>query len=1061
MAGTWRVCVAVVTVACALLPLGAAEVQDNNTVIPLPQVTVGLKVLQQNVTERSKEQPKGVAVLSMAEGGTEGNRSLVWGRGVPPTPPFTTQDAPHPLPPPVVTVSSRLLYKKEEERDSGSRSAFVDDVPLREIEFDPVPPGEMYRTDTTHAQSTMLAWAGAFVSLLQPASIPLDLLRAALEQQISGEDLIRQSLKVEPGFMACMGVGLSLAIGVPAFGLFVCCCRLCGRCGGSKTQHHHTSCFNCQRRTLTTCLATISLSVLLGVVMAVVSNERLGSAVGVAQRSVHNNVRDLDTFLSNTKMQLRFLVTNAFEQTSDAIFNDLDDIEYLLGRPLQRELAGEAQIEVALDSLLDISSSLRNIASRMRTLEESRSQAAARAEELRGRLAELSADIQRFVARCTLEDMELCTTLDTRGLDIGSRFDSFSFSEQLRLLAAVENQNLTETARHARLEFENIPAYVEAMTRKTRQEAKRVVRDYRGRLYSKIRGLDDVAFDLEVRTRDLTWRFDRAAAILQEHEPYRWYTGLAISVSLGFVWVLMTIGVCCGSSAHHHHQSPTERSCVSNSAGQTLISSVFFMFFVSGVLWIVVVGLFLVGAHAHAFVCHPLYEEPRFPTLTHLLDRSGMVYKTGPLLTNLIHPGRDVQLNVGSVLSLCKEGKTAYEVFQLRHYFDLEAEVTRRTKLDLTGSLGNLKINLSEVELLSPEAEIHLSQFLNSIKIDLMPYKKEMEKPLVNKNLPALAEQMQIVAGQLRSVSASAELFRMVARLRNLISTTLHPLEKRKDDVTYQVATLDMEAMPLQRQINQSAGHLRTIQYFIHNHGSSLAEAKARGYVQRILAYTHQFSTHVKNSALHTVAPCTPVWELFDSARGVTCKGIIEPLNALWLATSWCLLLFLPAICLGLALARFFLRMDYDDDTLPLHSNGSPPGSNTNLQGGSWSYREKEHRQGYNGHHHQHNGTEMTTRRQRHTSRRNRRSSKATVDPLELVALAQVSAWRDAWRAGASFVTLELVSQNVQRPLEWVRRHWDADPRAALTGEPSYDEPPDERKCNMALSDCCDEPPYT
>lgn len=33
------------------------------------------------------------------------------------------------------------------------------------------------------------------------------------------------------------------------------------------------------------------------------------------------------------------------------------DVEYLLGRPLQRELAAEAQIEVALDSLLHISSS--------------------------------------------------------------------------------------------------------------------------------------------------------------------------------------------------------------------------------------------------------------------------------------------------------------------------------------------------------------------------------------------------------------------------------------------------------------------------------------------------------------------------------------------------------------------------------------------------------------------------------------------------------------------------------------------------------------------------------
>lgn len=46
--------------------------------------------------------------------------------------------------------------------------------------------------------------------------------------------------------------------------------------------------------------------------------------------------------------------------------------------------------------------------------------------QLRGRLAELAADIQRFVSRCSLEDMELCATLDTRGLDIGSRFDSVS-----------------------------------------------------------------------------------------------------------------------------------------------------------------------------------------------------------------------------------------------------------------------------------------------------------------------------------------------------------------------------------------------------------------------------------------------------------------------------------------------------------------------------------------------------------------------------------------------------------------------------------------------------------
>lgn len=50
----------------------------------------------------------------------------------------------------------------------------------------------------------------------------------------------------------------------------------------------------------------------------------------------------------------------------------------------------------------------------------------------------------------------------------------------------------------------------------------------------------------------------------------------------------------------------------------------------------------------------------------------------------------------------------------------------------------------------------------------------------MQKNLPALVEQMQNVAGQLRSVSSAADLFKMVARTRTLITNTLYPLEKRK-----------------------------------------------------------------------------------------------------------------------------------------------------------------------------------------------------------------------------------------------------------------------------------------
>ncbi|XP_064095730.1 prominin-1-A-like isoform X2 [Macrobrachium nipponense] len=945
---------------------------------------------------------------------------------------------------PVVTVTSRILSpgrnRNEGKKSDGEKSPLSRDPQIRNIEFEPVPEGDRYGTDTTHAQPTILAWAGAFVSLLQPSHFPYDLVMEALERRITAEELITESLQAEPGFIACIGVGLTLAVGVPILGLLICCCRLCGRCGGKRKQHNHTTCFNFQRRTLTVSLASLSMAVSLGIIVVLVSNERLGWAVNEARVSVKDNVRDLDTFLRNTKMQLRYLVSNSLEQTVDAIHEDLDDIEFLLGRPLQRELAGEAQIEVALDSLLHISSSLRDIAGRMRALEESRLQAAARAEELRGRLYDLSQDIKRFVERCTPEDAELCKSLDHQGLELEARFDSFSFSEQLRLLSAVENHNLTETARHARLEFENIPAYVEVVTRQTREDVKRVVRNFRARVYNKVRGLDDVAFDLEVRTRDMTWRVDEAAASLQEHEIYRWYIGLVIALSLAFVWTLMTIGLMCGCCSHSSSQAPTERSCISNSAGQTLISSVFFMFLFSAILWTAVVALFVVGAHAHAFICHPLYEEPYFPTLTHLIDESGMVSR-GPLLSNVLHKNRNVPLSIGHVLSQCKEGEAAYHVFKLNHYFDIEAEINPHTTLDLREPLGRLNVNLSHVELLSPEAEAHLDSFLRSIRIDMEPYRREMEKPLVRKSLPALTEQMQNIAGQLRSVSSSAELFRMVARTRNLVSNTLYPLEKRKEDVTYQVATLDMEVMPLQRQINQSSGHLRTIQYFIHNHGSSLAASKARSYVERILNYPRQYADHVRNSALHHVAPCTPVWNLYDSARGVSCNGIIEPLNALWLATGWCLLLFLPAICVSLSLARFYLRMDYDDDTLPL-----PP-------------EEERTEQLY----------ATPRRRSRSKSQTRSRKPSGSTQPsrevCDLIAGVQVATWRDAWKAGANFVTMELVSRHVHRSIDWVHHHWNDDPRAlaeklaaAAARENMYNEPgpPTDTTEKSECGNCCD-----
>lgn len=178
---------------CHDLPCEGHEAADALT-SPRPQITVGLKVIKrgETVSEIPVERGDRVAVLTMDKEMTSKNRTLSWGTGSLPTQaahPDTEEGMPSgpdsqgtpghtvtSLPLPIVTIASRLLYEdgqQEDDSQGGSTSSLARDPQPRDLVFDSVPEGDSYSTDTTHAQPTVLAWAGAFVSALQPSHFPL------------------------------------------------------------------------------------------------------------------------------------------------------------------------------------------------------------------------------------------------------------------------------------------------------------------------------------------------------------------------------------------------------------------------------------------------------------------------------------------------------------------------------------------------------------------------------------------------------------------------------------------------------------------------------------------------------------------------------------------------------------------------------------------------------------------------------------------------------------------------------------------------------------------------
>ncbi|KAF4529635.1 hypothetical protein B566_EDAN011476, partial [Ephemera danica] len=164
---------------------------------------------------------------------------------------------------------------------------------------------------------------------------------------------------------------------------------------------------------------------------------------------------------------------------------------------------------------------------------------------------------------------------------------------------------------------------------------------------------------------------------------------------------------------------------------------------------------------------------------------------------------------------------------------------------------------------------------------------------VTSRDLKSFAAQMEGVAGQIRDQTTSTRLESLVSRTRRLLANNVQPLEKQKDELVYQMTSLEVQLAPLQRQANQSLSHLKTIQYYISNEGSIIAQ-----------------QDYVLESIRGPVAQCRPLWNAFLSVRQVTCDHITDPLNGIWLSLTWSLVMLLIAIPITMALLGQYNRVN-------------------------------------------------------------------------------------------------------------------------------------------------------
>ncbi|XP_071626347.1 uncharacterized protein Prom isoform X3 [Temnothorax longispinosus] len=224
---------------------------------------------------------------------------------------------------------------------------------------------ERYKMMSLHLDKGWFAFdfLRGFMPFVQPYDIPADLLADAVENRISTTKLISESMHVEAAFLGLVGMCCVLACIIPGTELWLACRPI--REDYKPPRHPGVLAF---------LLAVLVFILGSCMVTMIICNEAV--AVGIAKLpiTVETALQDLKDYHADTTSQLRKCLTRSLDVASEAILADLDNVEELLGKPVQAELSAETGLDVALDALVDLGNEIRREidAARARIVDQTR-----------------------------------------------------------------------------------------------------------------------------------------------------------------------------------------------------------------------------------------------------------------------------------------------------------------------------------------------------------------------------------------------------------------------------------------------------------------------------------------------------------------------------------------------------------------------------------------------------------------------------------------------------------------------------------------------------------------
>ncbi|XP_068133916.1 prominin-1 isoform X1 [Hyperolius riggenbachi] len=854
---------------------------------------------------------------------------------------------------------------------TGSEKALSHSSAPEPLDFGFVPTGT-YDTNAYHepgAMGLLFHIVQGFLYIVQPNSFPQDLVKRIAQQKFgtSRTDyqkpenvvLTLQTVHYEIGFIVATALGVLFFFLMPLVGLCFCMCRCCDNCGGEMHQRHKKNA-DCQRGCLATFLFVTSLLISLGVLCAFAANQNLTNQIRGSKKLVQSNFKDLKTLLSDTPMQLDYLL-NKFNATKDRALSEINNVGPLLGERVYEQLGKEVRpafdavlnmagvkVERAIKAIKETKEALENVSVSVEVLQEAMDKLNANLTEAKVQLNSTLSDPACFSSVALITCNKIRSSLDL--LQVNANFSSLpDINRHLGKLNDVLRTDLSNLVQKGYAAFNNTPEMVHNQTKHIEEDVKNILDSIGVNItsFSKTIPMLHVVSNLSLYLMQSEMYVREYYPVVEQYDFYRWLGSLVLCCMVTLIIVFYFLGLLCGACGYDQHASPTTRGCVSNTGGNFLMAGVGFSFLFSWVLMLIVIVTFLAGGNIEKLVCEPFKDKALFKVLDtpYLLNSQWKNYLSGVLYQNA-----NVNLTFEKVYSDCKDNKGIFTALQIENLFNLNEFLNISMYVDeISDRIDTMNVNLKNIVLLDERGKQNLFDFSSTgiDTIDFDAFLEEVGKSSTKVDLLAFANELEGNADHLPKGALGNALKGHANSIRMIHIQQVVPMEqamkyvKARSVFTQSIKLLERTSFDIEGKVHDVITAIDAAQSLINNNASSIIKQESKKFMDTIINYFVQYVQWVKDSIALDVAGCKPIANVVDTAVDVfLCSYIIDSVNSFWFGLGGSTIFLIPAIIFAVKLAKYYRRMEtedvYDDvETVPMKNmeNGNNGYHNEYLYG--------------------------------------------------------------------------------------------------------------------------------